>query len=489
MAKLNLHRLVYRSSDIAWDKTTTHLLAIIRLPFAPQAIRIQAARVLDDILETVPRNLGSTGDIKEDVQKRVLDVLRQQVMPDPQVISTSTSVELRKMGLETLHEILQSSGHTLVVGWEMIFEMLSSVCKPLPIARTPSLDSVSALSSTSSPPGRTKPMLLGLGTPSEKSFTALIKIAFQSLTLVCDSVTSLSPEHLRLCISTLGQFGRQADTNIALTAAASLLWSVSDAIQSKRKDVEEEPRYSELWMFLLLEVLGLCTDNRSEVRDGAIQTLFRTMQLYGGTLSLETWEQCVWEVTFPLLDQLKQQEGEDWNESKILALQSIGGIFHDFLASKILHLGRFGEVWDVFVNHMQDTVLLDSRTISAPALRCLEKAVKASASAPIEVQDRLHDIWERVWSSIDKVGEAVLRRTGLQSPTKKTFAEGGMPKPFTQESLVAFVDVIQCTRSVSRSFTGSEWSLERITRLMIILKGTPSDGVLSTLVYTFSKAS
>ncbi|KAF9033039.1 hypothetical protein BDZ89DRAFT_1036881 [Hymenopellis radicata] len=415
------------------------------------AIRIQAARVLDDILETVPRNLGSTGDIKEDVQKRVLDVLRQQVMPDAQVMSTSTSVELRKMGLETLHEILQSSGHTLVVGWEMIFEMLSSVCKPLPIARTPSVDSVSALSSTSSPPGRTKPLLIGFGTPSEKSFTALIKIAFQSLTLVCDSVTALSPEHLRLCISTLGQFGRQADTNIALTAAASLLWSVSDAIQGKRKDVEEEPR--------------------SEVRDGAIQTLFRTMQLYGGTLSLETWEQCVWEVTFPLLDQLKQQEGEDWNESKILALQSIGGIFHDFLASKILHLGRFGEVWDVFVNHMQDTVLLDSRTISAPALRCLEKAVKASASAPPEVQDRLHGIWERVWVSIDKVGEAVLRRTGLQSPTKKSFAEGGMPKPFTQESLVAFVDVIQCTRSVSRSFTGSEWSIGRITRLMVILKG------------------
>ncbi|KAF9043591.1 hypothetical protein BDZ89DRAFT_237260 [Hymenopellis radicata] len=104
--------------------------------------------------------------------KRVLDVLRQQVMPDPQVMSTSTSVELRRMGLETLHEILQSSGHTLVVGWEMIFEMLGSVCKPLPIARTPSVDSVSALSSTSSPPGRTKLLLIGLGTPSEKSFTA-----------------------------------------------------------------------------------------------------------------------------------------------------------------------------------------------------------------------------------------------------------------------------------------------------------------------------
>ncbi|KAF8198192.1 hypothetical protein K438DRAFT_1584199 [Mycena galopus ATCC 62051] len=146
---------------------------------------------------------------------------------------------------------------------------------------------------------------LGLGNPSEKSYVALVKIAFQSLTLVRDSVSSLSPAHLRLCISTFAQFGRQAsDTNIALAAAASFLWSVSDAIQSKRKNTEEEPEYHSLWMFLLLEVLSLCTDARPEVRDGAIQTLFRTMQLYGATLSQATWDQCIWKVTFPLLDSL-----------------------------------------------------------------------------------------------------------------------------------------------------------------------------------------
>jgi len=41
---------------------------------------------------------------------------------------------------------------------------------------------------------------------------------------------ALSPEHLHLCISTLGQFGRQADTNITLTAAESLFLGVLDAI-------------------------------------------------------------------------------------------------------------------------------------------------------------------------------------------------------------------------------------------------------------------
>ncbi|KAJ7102802.1 hypothetical protein C8R44DRAFT_682224 [Mycena epipterygia] len=490
VAHLNIYRLIYRSPDVAWDTTTNHLLSIICLPYAPQAIRVQAARVLDEILVIVPRNLTTTGDLQAEVQKRVLDVLAQQVVPDYSVVggSTTTSVELRRMGLETLHQILEASGHTLVVGWETIFEMLASVCKPPPPARSASLDSISVLSSPPSPALRSKPMPLGLGNPSEKSYTALVKIAFQSLTLVCDSVSSLSPAHLRLCISTLGQFGRQADTNIALTAAASLLWSVSDAIQSKRKNAEEEPEYNSLWMFLLLEVLGLCTDTRPEVRDGAIQTLFRTMQLYGATLSQDTWDQCIWKVTFPLLDSLTKEirhfaltsptetsmtsttilPEQAWDESKTLALQSIGSIFHDFLSSKIIHLDSFVKAWDVFVNHIQDTVLLDNRSISPPALRCLEKAVKASSSASAEVQAKVTEIWERVWTMADSVGNAILRRGNA---VHAHAAADSPHKPFTQESLVAFLDVLRCTRSTSRTLDGAEWPLERLTRLMAILKG------------------
>ncbi|KAG6906753.1 hypothetical protein DXG01_012283, partial [Tephrocybe rancida] len=484
VAMLNIHRLIYRSPDVAWDATTSHLLSVIHTSYAPQPIRVQAASVLDEILVVVPRNLTTTGDLQAQVQKRVLDVLAQQVVPELAVLAanTTTTVELRRMGLDTLHEILQASGHTLVIGWETIFQMLESVCRPSSPVRSSSMDSVSMLSTPPSPASmRSKPLpSLGLGNPSEKSQVALVKIAFQSLTLVCDSITSLSPEHLRLCISTLGQFGRQADTNIALTAAASLLWSVSDAIQSKRKNADEEPEYSELWMFLLLEVLGLCTDPRQEVRDGAIQTLFRTMQLYGSTLSLETWDQCIWKVTFPLLDSLTAEirhlstappgevaSAQPWDESKILALHSIGSIFHDFLTPKIMQLDSFSKAWDVFVNHIQDSVLLDSRAISAPALRCLEKAVKVSPT--LDLPPIVSEVLLRVWQMIDVLGGAVIQRSGSQTPTSSN--ETWHDRPFTQESLVAFVDVIQTTRKASRTVDGNEWPLDRLTRLMVILKG------------------
>jgi C-terminal region of Mon2 protein/Domain of unknown function (DUF1981) len=491
VALLNVHRLIYHSPDVAWNATTNHLLSIILLPFAPQSIRVQAARVLDDILLVVPRNLTTTGELQPIVQRRVLDVLAKQIIPDSANVGaiTSASVELRRMGLETLHQILQASGHTLVVGWETIFEMLESVCKPAPSLRSTSIDSIAEPSPTT----QGKPLPLGYN--HERGYTTLIKIAFQSLTLVCDSVSSLSPDHLRLCISTLGQFGRQSDTNIALTAAESLLWSVSDAIQSKRKDADKEPEYSALWMFLLLEVLGLCADARPEVRVGAIQTLFRTMQLYGATLSLETWDECIWKITFPLLDSITTEiryfanspptplpsesssisPEQAWDDSKTLALQSIGSIIHDFLTSKIMHLASFQRAWDVFVNHIKNSVLQDNRTISAPALRCLEKAVKASASAEPDLKPKVVEAKNRVWQACDQIGSAVLQRSTNQGSLSPSGVQTN--KPFTQESLVAFVDVICSTRNVSRALDGSEWHLDKLTRLMAILKGKLSDHI------------
>jgi hypothetical protein len=147
------------------------------------------------------------------------------------------------LGLETLHQILQASGHTLLVGWETTFEVFGSVCR-------------AALSDPASQ-SRASPPLRYL---QERGYSALIKIAFQCTTFMCDVLAALFPEHLRLCISTLGQFGRQADTNIALTVAESHFWGVSDVIQMKRQEVDHEPAYSALWMHLLLEILRLRAD-------------------------------------------------------------------------------------------------------------------------------------------------------------------------------------------------------------------------------------
>ncbi|KAG9312399.1 guanine nucleotide exchange factor in Golgi transport N-terminal-domain-containing protein [Chiua virens] len=362
VAMLNIHRLIYRAPEVAWNTTTGHLLSIISLPSAPQAIRVQAARVLDEILVVVPRNLSNAGDLQAQGQRRVLDVLSKQIVPGDEASATamSTNVELRRMGLEALHQILQASGHTLVVGWGSIFEMLGSVCKPPVLMRTTSIDSVSTLSLHDHRP---KPLILGYN--NERGYTALVKIAFQSLKL----------------------FGRQADTNIALTAAESLLWSVSDSIQAKRKDAEKEAEYSELWMFLLLEVLGLYA-------------------------------------------------------------------------------------WKVFVAHIQDTVLLDRRPLSTPALQCLDKAVGSLSEATDNVmQPRVAEALECAWQAWNDLGSAVLEGGMSLSSPRGADDVAALHRAFTQESLVAYLDVIRTIRRMSRQHMHTEWPLTRLTRLMEILKG------------------
>ena len=74
----------------------------------------------------------------------------------------------------------------------------------------------------------------------------------------------------------------------------------------------------------------------------------------------------------------------------------------------------------------------------------------------------------RVWTAIDELGDAVLRRVGTPTTMSPDFF---FYTPFTQESLVAFVDMIQSARKAARSLDNNEWPLERLSRLMAILKG------------------
>ena len=142
-------------------------------------------------------------------------------------LASSASIELC-LWLETLHQILQASGHTLLVGWEIIF-MFSCVTRPAL--------SVPPSRSASSSPGRgqTPPLLTG-----GKGYSALIKIAFQCTTLLCDALAAPSPEH-RFALARLGSLVSRRTRISSLTPAVNLFWGLSDAIQTKQREVDHEP--------------------------------------------------------------------------------------------------------------------------------------------------------------------------------------------------------------------------------------------------------
>ena len=173
-------------------------------------------------------------------------------------------------------------------------------------------------------------------TLSSGKLTGLVRTAFPCLQLICtDFLSLLSPACLRQCIGTLAAFGSQTeDLNISLTAIG-LLWNVSDFIQTRRQELEDKsslaseehdipsnamteeenvsmigdeltPRsMNALWVLLLMHLSTVCSDFRPEVRNGANQTLFRTIDMNGAVLKMHIWHTCLWRVLFPLIDSIK----------------------------------------------------------------------------------------------------------------------------------------------------------------------------------------
>ncbi len=375
--------------------------------------------------------------------------------------TSTTTLEIRRLGLEALHQILQASVHTIVTGWEIIFNILSSVCSHS-FAST-NKKQPNGQAATGIGKGRPPPIVASM----DKGNPMLIRIAFQSLTLICDSLGLLGPDQLRLCIRTLGLFGRQADTNVALTSATSLLWGVSDAIQTLRKSGQKEEELNSLWMALLTELFGLCQDSRPEVRMiGSIQTLFRSLQLYGGTLLQSTWSACIWEIVYPLLSSLSDSIAAsdldhriEWDESKTLTYASIAMVLDEFFHSKLVKLPDFEKVWDSLIVHVEQTFAVDSNMVIIAALKAIDKALQSAAK-----DDSSFGVWgsivvERTWLAIQHMGVSL-----------KEHSIEANELPYTQESLIALIDVIARLKLLSKKLPTNIWDLQRVTSLMSILK-------------------
>lgn len=337
---LNLQRII---AEPSWTTITQHLLSLARHATAPSTIRLQASDTLGELLLGVMRVVGESR-----VQHQVFAVLGAQVALTPTSSIIATDYDVRSSGFQTLNQILESSGHSLQVGWMTIFDMLNSVCQP--------------------------------GTP-HKGGANLVRIAFPSLNLICtDFLSSLDPESMRQCITCLGHFGRQKeDVNITLSAIG-LMWNVSDAVQADSKD---------LWLNLLMELLELGRDSRLEVRSSAMQTLFRCVELYGASLTPELWEDILWKVVFPVI------EAAQGDESVLLALASIGNIFNANLG-RLQVLPSFEKVYGRLLEQIKQAFASGPKACSA-ALKALERILATSQKS----------VLDPTWQTFVQLGEDV----------------------------------------------------------------------------------
>ena len=385
VSTLNLNRLVSREPEVGWSVITQHLLSVSRHLTAPSTLRMQASETLSELLLGAVR----VGKVSKP-QHQVFDVLVRQVDVYPISNSVSTDYDVRSAGYQTLNQILESSGHSLEVGWKTIFGMLKNVCKE-PVSSLKRSDSQLSISSTIN-----RPSTLTKGDAN------LVRIAFPSLTLICtDFLSSLDPDSMRDCIVCLGCFGRQKeDVNITL-AAIGLLWNVSDTVQGDSK---------ELWLFLLSKLLELGQDSRLEVRSSAMQTLFRCVELYGSGLSVELWQDVFWKVISPLLDAAKG------DESAILALTSIGNIINAFLPT-LSSLPSFEKMYERVLERLALAFSNETTQCATASLKALGRALSSlDSNQSVDVKIKTF-ILDSTWSSFVRMSENLSRQQSYAQDT------------------------------------------------------------------------
>ena len=128
-----------------------------------------------------------------------------------------------------------------------------------------------------------------------------------------------------------------------------------------------------------------------------------------------------------------------WDDSKVVTLQSTGTILSDFLVEKIMQLTSFTTAWDMFVMHICNAFLLNGRAVSAPALCCLNHALKPTATTAAAAMDNnglrgsLVVVWENMWAWCEEMGAVIMWCMSAAQCEE-------LPMPFTQDKLVVFVD-------------------------------------------------
>ncbi len=381
LAKANLERLssLAESDKSAWELLTGRLMATAANGQIGQDHRLHANEVLNSLIFETMKQMVDESDLERDArQLRNLKTLEAQVKllyesSGCQLGSPSASiVEVHEQSLETLKNILEQFAETFAQCWAAVFGLISSV--------------------------------FGIPTPGGSNNTPkdidggrraviadsprLIQVAYKSLQLIAsDFLTQLPPQCRLDLVESFSKFALQQQVfNISLTTTSSF-WNVSDFLQdqTERFSIEthvdlsvSEEKLAELaktndrsvssnalWLLLLLRIVDITADSRSEVRNCAIHTLLRIFDAYGQQLSPKAWCLCLNRVLFRMVEQIEatfsnvqskcgkdSDEAKAWTETTVLVIKGISDLATNFFET-ITKDDGFDRSWERLLEYFQ----------------------------------------------------------------------------------------------------------------------------------------
>ncbi|CAF0783766.1 unnamed protein product [Adineta steineri] len=334
--------------------------------------------------------------------------------------------DVRQKQLEATLSILTNNGPTLQTGWPIILNIIGSITR--------------------------------------EHNDSLIRQAQQCLQLVVTDFLSTIPIcYLGILIKVVAKFGfQEQDLNIALSAIG-LLWNMTDYLfrmkeqEHQLKNVNDylDPNeiydnltaIEELWMILYRKLSELTIDQRPAIRKSASSTLFTMITSHGQLLSTGAWSILIWQVLFPLFEQveqffytaskereqLQQQQlskssgGQDilmhhsrdtpekqWAETYVMILAGVTRtvqVKKDFLAK----LDDFPRVWNVLLTNIEKSALAKNPEIALAALKSFNDLVNvpttpsSSPSTKKILTPRDQQLWQQAWQVWLNIGNGCSR--------------------------------------------------------------------------------
>lgn len=211
LATINLERLlIYPPDASGWNQITSELIRVLSSSGIAAPVRNRSADILVRLMLDAVKAISSQSDeTRARVQLRILETLRASLEPLEEenrvtsVTTYATDVDIHKIILEGLKDLLDECGESLLNGWSVIFEIIGTIFIP----RRFGVDDSSG----------ERPVAQRLATRSSK----LIRSAFNSMQLVCsDFLSSLPKSCFLILVDTLYKFCSQDDDlNIALTVS------------------------------------------------------------------------------------------------------------------------------------------------------------------------------------------------------------------------------------------------------------------------------
>ncbi|KAL4144987.1 hypothetical protein PRNP1_012661 [Phytophthora ramorum] len=251
--------------------------------------------------------------------------------------------DMKDRTLTGILELLNTCGHLINTGWPLVLAAVQEACEI----------------------GDAKTQVL----------------AFKCLRLIVDDlVVSIPSSYLPDCIKCIGRFGSKAkDVNISLTAVNEL-WSVSDVIGKQKARQESDPskRKQDQWGYIFAEFSSVALNDRAEVRNSAINTLFGTAVTYGAQFELVEWQLFMNSTVLPLAAKLcetqkssrtlekdkpkapanymlhhsRDNAEKQWNESRVLMLTGISRVLETNWHYLLQHTSWFASIWRELLQHV-----------------------------------------------------------------------------------------------------------------------------------------